>query len=259
MNTAGRLLSIYDRLVDSGLGRNEPMINVWADIFDLPSGNPHLEDEVVTCLQAIRSEMELLRSKLAAIGASEDLMQPGLTRFRNVSSAAHINAGWHGLRDEAIRPENRIPFAWANWALEDESEDDMPADQLVSLRGELDSLEESLQNTEMTSYLRSFIQRQIDAIRSALRLYRVQGVKPIEEALQQVAGAYTIERSRVEAEHAQASEPAKKLFAHAGSVIKKTAEIADSLDKIRRAGGEDYTLAASVGLLLLPRDQNHLK
>lgn len=258
MNTAGRLLSIYDRLVGSERGRNASMMNVWADVFDLPSDNPHLEDEVVTCLQAIRSEMELLRSKLAVIGASEDLMQPGLTRFRNVSSAAHINVGWNGLRDEAIRPENRIPFAWANWVLEDESEEDMPDDELLSLRSELDSLEQSLQNTEMTSYLRGFIQRQIDAIRSALRLYRVQGVKPIEEALQQVAGAYTLEKSRVEVEHAQASETAKKLFSRAGSVIKKTAEIADSLDKIRRVGEGDYTLAASVVPLLLACGQNHL-
>ncbi|MBB6579946.1 hypothetical protein HNP33_004070 [Comamonas odontotermitis] len=79
----------------------------------------------------------------------------------------------------------------------------------------------------------------------------MQGVKPIEEALHQVAGAYTIEKSRVETEHAQASEPAKSLFARAGAVIKKTAEVADNLDKIRKAGEGTYTLAASVGPLLV--------
>jgi len=82
-------------------------------------------------------------------------------------------------------------------------------------------------------------------------VYRVQGVKPIEEALHQVAAAYTIEKSRVEAEHAQASEPAKTFFARAGAVIKKTAEIADSLDKIRKTGEGAYTLAATVGPLLV--------
>ena len=76
-------------------------------------------------------------------------------------------------------------------------------------------------------------------------------MKPIEEALHQVAGAYTVEKSRVEAEHAQASEPAKSLFVRAGAVIKKTAEVADNLDKIRKAGEGAYTLAASVGPLLL--------
>ena len=84
-----------------------------------------------------------------------------------------------------------------------------------------------------------------------MKLYRVQGVKPIEEALHQVAGAYTVEKTRVEAEHAKASEPAKSLLARTGAAIKKTAEIADSLDKIRKAGEGAYTLAASVGPMLL--------
>ena len=127
----------------------------------------------------------------------------------------------------------------------------MPAETFAELRSELESLEASLQDTEMTPYLRGFIQRQIDAIRNALKLYRVQGVKPIEEALHQVAGAYTVEKTRVEAEHAKASEPAKSLLARTGAAIKKTAEIADSLDKIRKAGEGAYTLAASVGPMLL--------
>ena len=145
---------------------------------------------------------------------------------------------------------------WANWVLRDENEEDMPAEELATLRGELDTLEASLQDTEMTPYLRGFIQRQIDAIRTALRVYRAQGVKPIEEALHQVAGAYTVEKSRVEAEHAQASEPTKTLFARAAAVIKKTAEVADNLDKIRKAGEGAYTLAASVGPVLLTYGQN---
>ena len=160
---------------------------------------------------------------------------------------------------EVSKSENRVSFAWANWALRAEDEDDMPAEELATLRSELDSLEASLQDTEMTPYLRDFIQRQIDAIRTALRLYRVRGVKPIEEALHKVAGAYTVEKSRVEAEHEKASEPAKSVFARAGAVIEKTAKVADNLDKIRKAGEGAYTLAASVGPLLLTLGQSLMK
>ena len=103
----------------------------------------------------------------------------------------------------------------------------------------------------MSPYLRDFVQRQIAAIRAALRVYHVRGVKPIEEALQKVAGAYTIEKARVEAEHAQASEPAKSVFARVSSAIEKTAKIADQLDKIRKAGEGLYTLGATVGPVLL--------
>ena len=67
MNTAGRLLSVYDRLVGKSRDHSVVMVKVWADVFDLPQDSPHLEDDVVTCLQAMRSEIELLRSKLQAI------------------------------------------------------------------------------------------------------------------------------------------------------------------------------------------------
>lgn len=193
MNTAGRLLSIYTRLTATGRPNDVAMSKVWAEVFELSPESPHLEDEVVTCLQSMRSEMDLLRLKLQAIGAPEDLMRPGLDRLRDVCSTAYINQGWHGLRDQASKPENLLPFAWANWALRDDTEDEMPAEELAALIGEINSLEASLQETDMTPYLRGFIQRQIDAIRAALRVYRVRGVKQIEEALHQVAGAYTIE------------------------------------------------------------------
>ncbi|PIF18168.1 MULTISPECIES: hypothetical protein [unclassified Acidovorax] len=251
MNTAGRLLSIFNRLVGTARPTDVSMVKVWAEVFELPKDSPHLEDDVVTCLQSMRSEMALLRSKLQALGAPENLMHPGFARLYDVCSTAYINQAWNGLREQASKPENRLSFEWANWALRDDSEEEMPAEELAALRSEIDSLEASLHETEMTPYLRGFIQRQIDAIRAALRVYRVQGVKPIEEALHQVAGAYTIEKSRVEAEHAQASEPAKTIFARAGAAIKKTAEIADSLDKIRKAGEGAYTLAATVGPLLV--------
>jgi hypothetical protein len=159
---------------------------------------------------------------------------------------------------EAAKPENRLTLMWANWTLRAEDEEDLPAEELASLRSELDSLEESLRKTDMTSYLRGFIQRQIDAIRNALRLYKVRGVKPIEEAMHQVVGAYAVEKSRVEAENEKASEPAKSLFARAGAFIEKTAKVADNLDKIRKAADGGYNILSNVAPLLLTCVQNLL-
>lgn len=252
MNTAGRLLTIYDRLINRGRGKETSMLTVWAEVFDLPPNSTHLEDDVVTCIQAMRSEMELLRSKLAAIDVPEDLMHPGMARLRNITSTVHINTPWSGLRDEALKPENRLAFMWANWALRDEAEDDMPVDELAALRSELDALEVSLQDTEMTAYLKSFIQRQIDAIRAALRMYPIRGVRPIEEAARTIVGTCNLEASVLAKEFDKASEPAKSIFVQAGQFIDKTAKVADNLDKIRKAGEGAYTLAGSVGPSLLP-------
>lgn len=256
MNTAGRILTLYDRLLSLGRGTDVPMVKAWAHVFELTSDGSQLEDDVVTCLQALRAELELLRAKLLARGAPEDLLHFGFARLRNATSTTLIGAGWKGISEEQLKPENRLCFSWANWTLRDESEEDMTVEQMSTLRGELDSLEQSLQSTDMTQYLRGFVQRQINTIRSALQMYGVQGVKPIETALHQVAGAYTLEKNRVKEEHKMATEPAKDVFSRVEALIEKTATVADRLDKIRNASGGPWTLSTNVGDVLLARSQS---
>lgn len=259
MNTAGRLLSTFDNFLNHGIGHDASMLKVWAKVFELSVDDSHLEDAVVVCLQATRSEIDILHTRLLEMGAPEELMHPCIARLRNYTSTANIQISWSGFHNEAARPENRLSLQWANWALRGESEEDMASEDLLELQNELNSLEASLLDTEMTPYLRSFIQRQINAIRFSLRVYRVQGMKPIEDALQKVAGAFTLEKARIEAEKNSAKEPAKTVLARTGTFIEKTAKIADNLDKIRKAGDSAYHLATSVGPLLLTFGQNLLK
>lgn len=256
MNTAGRLLSIYDKLINTGWGNDKTMVWIWAEIFEIPSSGQHVEDDVVACLQAIRFELDLLRMKLLTLDASEELLQPGLPRFRNATSTVHLNQSWNGLREETSRPENRVFLLWANWALRGEEEDSMLPDELASLKNDLDAMEAKLVSTELSSYLRDFLQRQINVIRNALRIYPIAGVKPIESALQQVTGAYAIDKNLVEAECAKASQPARNLFSQAGHVISKVAEAVDRVDKIRKAGEGIYGLAAKVAPMLISFAEN---
>lgn len=258
MNTAGRILSIYDKLTGPSRQQEQSMVWVWAEVFGLSQDSPHLEDDVVTCLQAMRSEIDLLQVKLRMLGAPDDLTQPGLPRLRNATSAVFLNAQWKGIREETSRPENRVALLWANWTLRDEDEDDLPADEFAALLAELDSLEQSLHATDMTSYMRGFIQRQIDSVRAALRLYPIRGAKPIEEAARQVVGTCHFEAPLLDKELEKASEPAKGVFAKAGLFIEKTAKVADNLDKIRKAGEGAYALAAAVAPAVLPWGQKLL-
>ena len=80
MNFAGRLLHVYDRLVGTGRANDVSMVKVWAEVLQLPD-HGNLEDDVVTCLQALRSEIDLLKVRLQALGVGEELVHPGLTRF----------------------------------------------------------------------------------------------------------------------------------------------------------------------------------
>lgn len=60
-----------------------------------------------------------------------------------------------------------------------------------------------------------------------------------------------MERGLVETEYARADKEAKGVLNNAGVVIKKTAEVCDSLDKIKKFGESTWSFATSVGPLLL--------
>jgi len=250
MNSAARLHRIYDKLVAQV--NDVQMVTTWADVFDIDKESPHYEDDVTACVMALRSEIALTRKRLDEIGAPASLTSPGFERLRDVAAPGQLHSKWHGHRGNIIPPECRKVYEWAEWALREDAEPDMPADDMKELQSELASLEAALKDADVSPYLRDFTQRQVDTIRAALRVYGVQGARPLKDALQKVAGAYTVERTRVEAEHAAAPEAAKGLFAKASGVIKKTADVCDNLGKIGKFGEQAWTLAGTVGPLVLP-------
>lgn len=250
MNSASRLLHMYDQLVRQQ--KDQSIMLTWANVFGLESNDPHLEDKVISCLVALRQQIDFARTRLTEHEVPPELTRPGFDRLKAIASPSQLGASWNGQRGNIQSPECRHAFAWGAWVLRSEDEVSMTDDDFSELQSELNSLEKSLTDTEMPPYLRDFIQRQIDTIREALGMYVIQGSRPLQEALQKVAGAYTVERTRVESEHAQASDEAKGVLAKASTVIKKTAEVCDSLDKIKKFGEGAYGLLTTVGPLVLP-------
>lgn len=249
MNPAGRLLEIYDTLVRQQ--QDQQMVNTWAEVLSLEKG-PHIEDDVTTCLVALRQQIDFTRMRLDEIGVPTELTSPGFDRLKNIASPSQLNASWNSHRSDIQSPECRHAFTWSAWILRDDDEADMSPDELSSLHSEIDSLESSLATTEISPYLRDFIRRQVDTIRAALRVYGVQGARPLKDALQKVAGAYTLEGSRVETEYAKASDTEKGILARTGATIKKFAEVCDNIEKIKRFGEGAWSIATSVAPLVLP-------
>ena len=130
--------------------------------------------------------------------------------------------------------------------------------ELQSLRTEIEALEASLRDTEMASYLRDFIQRQMDTIRAALKVHDIQGSRPLKEALRKVVGDYKTEEKALKTAHEGAPHPAKGLLAKTSALIEKTAKVCDSLSKIKKTGEEALLLTTTVGPLVLPYVQNLL-
>jgi hypothetical protein len=250
MNPAERLLSIYDKLLSQQQDR--PMIQTWADVFGVDLSSENLEDEVTTCIVALRAQVDFARMRLSANDVPAGLSSPGFDRLKHVASPGQLNQSWNNMRGNIQTPECRQSFAWGAWVLRAESENEMPSEELQELLIGLNSLEEALGDTEMSSYLREFIQRQVDTIRAALRVYGVQGARPLQEAMRKVVGDIKVEEDQLLKENEAAPDKAKGVLAKTAEVIEKTAKVCDNLEKIKKFGEGVYSLTCKVGPLLLP-------
>jgi len=250
MNSGERLLNIYTSLVQQS--PNKDMVKTWAKVFGLDADGNNLEDEVVHLVLGLRHELTFARGRLTAQGAPSELTSPAFERLASVASPGQLHSSWASHLPNINPAECRKIFEWVAWTLRDEGEADMSADEMQTLRGELESLEAALADVGMAPYLRDFIERQIKTIREALRMYGVRGVKPVREALQQVAGAYkTEEKQLARAVHA-ASEPQKTVFARAAGAIKKVAEFADTISKLKQGADDAISIGQSVGDIVTP-------
>lgn len=226
------------------------MSAVWASVFGLVQEHTVLEDQVVACLMALRQQIDFTRVRLDDRGVPGDLTSPGFERLKAVASPTNINSGWNGHRASMTAPDTRHAFMWAAWVLRDEDEGDMSAEDATALRDEIEALEDALRTADLPPYLRDFLGRQVDTIRAALRLYRIQGVRPLHEAMQKVAGSFSIEGGRVRAEAATASPEGRTVMKQASEMLAKLAHACDSLDKVMKLGNGLGEAAASISRLL---------
>lgn len=250
MNPGERLLKTYDALV--ALSHEAPMTTIWGQVFAINGPTHEQEDAVTNCLIALRDELDFAqRLLLDKYEVPADLLKPGFQRFRETASPGRIHSGWSGLRGNIQPPECRQAFMWSAWVLRDEAEADMPDEEMGGLYKEMAALEEALVSTEMSDYLRTFVARQIEVMRNALRLYRVRGVHPVNEAMKSVAGAFTLDRTRLQTEISSADEATKGVLSKTTNWIRKTAEVCGDLEKIKKTGESAASLAGELGPLLL--------
>lgn len=250
MNAAGRLLQIYGRLVQQSVEMQ--MLHAWAGAFEVPADTPHLEDVVSTLLVALRSEVKFARARLDAYDLPAELTSPAFDRLAQIASPGHIHSPWKNHAGNLNTPDVRKILEWSAWALRGEDEADMSAEERAVLEQELSDLEAALSQTDMAPYLREFIAKQIETIRNALRMYGVQGVKPVQDALEKVAGAYKTQEKVIETAVEAAPKEAKGVFTKAAGVVEKLAKLSDNLVKVKKGGEEAYAVGAAVSGVLLP-------
>lgn len=261
MNPAQRLLGLLDRLValpDPHPG--EPIGHAWARVLEIETTDEgEREDQVVTCLQALRAEIAATSKALVAMGCTSEMLHPSFGRLSDVASPSRINTEWRGYRGNLLSPEVRLPLLWAAWAMPKE-EGDIDQSSRDALLADIAALERSAVVAGVSPFIAELARRQSVALRAALRLYGIRGVAAMDDAIQSVAGmAATSSGIAVAEVQAGTEETAstwartKKTFQHFVQVAKRTTEVAESTQKkvetVKRmyASGKDvYELAESV-------------
>lgn len=241
MNPAARLQDIHQRLATYPT-QDQHMEAVWAHVFELGQHYPGREDHVIACLMALRSELALVRTMLDTVGVAPALTSPAFERLREAASPTYLATPWRNHASNVLAPECMKVFEWAAWSLRGQDEAEKAVEQLNALRDELEALEAALTEADLSPYLRDFIQRQVATIRAALRLYKVQGARPVKDAVNEVMGAIAMESRQLNEAMADVPPESKGVLVKMGDAINKAAELCDSVDKVQNMAGRIWTL-----------------
>lgn len=235
MNSAERLLKIYDQLVVAR--QSVAMRQVWAGVFELNHQDADFEDNLVELLTAVRKQIDKTKVSLSSHGVPEDLLQPGFSRLKNTASASQLDTGWDSLKGNIQAPECRQVFAWSAWVLSNESEGELNYEGLTELLNELKLLEQKILETEMSHKLRSFLQQKIRDIKNAILLSKVEGCESIKDTIESIIGSIVTVDQELNEEIIK-SEEKQCVVNTFMQKFKQFAEFGDNVDKFIALGGK---------------------
>lgn len=232
MNPASRILAIYDKALNFQPGTGAPYLRLWGSVFGISDNANHThEDEVIAGLAALRGEIGLARARLLERGCPPQLFDRYFNTVKGLASPTLLNQDCKGVRVDS-KNDVRLALEWATWALPDE-EDEVSTEDVRGLVDELAAIEESINQLDLAPQTRDFMLRQIGLIRAALRLYGINGIAPVEDALEQSIGV--LKRSAAATKDLEGATPeVKGVWRRVVGVLAKAADLADNVDKVHR-------------------------
>jgi hypothetical protein len=233
LNHAKHLETILLQLLKVETKPAKQMRAAWCVVFEVDDADSSAENDVVACLLALRNEIEVTIARLRAREIPPNLWEGSFRRLYQAASATELHANWAERRGNLAAPEVRMAFGWASFALAVEGDSDIPEADLQRLHAELEELEEAIRSAEMSEFMRSLVQRQVAAIRSALRLHKIQGVAPLQDAVSEIIGKLTINAEEIGTEVSSASPVAKTLFRR---VLNFVVEVGKAAKAVRDTG-----------------------
>jgi hypothetical protein len=197
MSAGKRIQNAFTRVIGNKAGTHEA---VWAQVFDVPSG-PAREDQVISCLQALRGELLGAKAWLESRGAKGRVLEPLFERLLAAASPGRIHNNWNEYRGNVIAPEVLTGLEWLAWAMPEDGE--VSDAELQEILQSIEALEQSASADGVAPSLRKVALDSATLLRNALRAHGIRGAAAFDEALTQAAGnvALQIQVIKVEGEN----------------------------------------------------------
>lgn len=253
MNPASRVSAIVESFLPIAAGETQILgWNRWLE----QGGAPARDENVMRAIQAVRKELRSLESKLKQLDIPESLYKGTVKGIFDAFQTTYLHQAWGNVNSGVTSAAVRANLAWMSWVLSKFDENDIDADALSALLEAISDQEALLANSDLPDGLRDLLENQVDELRIALMLYRVNGVQPIVDAINKQSGEMRNAPEELVTAVASAGPEAKGAVNKGMELISKAAKVAESGSKIVKFGKDLYELGisgyAAFGQFLLP-------
>jgi hypothetical protein len=172
INSASRLATLLEYACNQ-TGDNIRQLNVWAAVLGLHNlSGRNQKLAIARGIDLMYRELDHMVDQLRNLGFDEESYRPVVTSFEQNISVEYLAQLWRDFRAR-LQP-TLYPLKILKNALPDEENSIDPA-EWQKISEELNRLEESLHNAQLSPELMGFIKKQIEIIRQAIRDYPIRG------------------------------------------------------------------------------------
>lgn len=179
-NPAGRLHRILSRAKSAG---QATVLSAFAHAFEIPPANIH---EVLMNLGRLGLAVDEVSEELRRVNATDtlELYLESAPQLKSALSIQQLGAAWesykNSIRDEDLRALRYCSKELSKLSLEEVLSDE----QIKDLKTKVEALyEDVINSTDIEAELRKVMLGHLDSIRQAIHNYRVEGIRPLAQAL----------------------------------------------------------------------------
>ena len=244
MNPAQRLLELTDFF--SGTATDQSIQAVWTRYIDVDAADAS-EDAVLEYVGVALAETRLMERQLAELGVPGQLFQSCTGTLREAFSPRLLATNWRSQNASSIQSASvRTILQWASWTLGRWNENTIAPEAWNALTQTLAAHERLLLDTsDIPPSIRAMLERQVRDLRQAMVMYKLQGVAPIQTAVNHAVGELRTATPELVAELESSPEPVKSLFQKARELVGQAAELSDKGSKVVKFSKEIYELGAT--------------